>query len=150
MNCPYCESSQVMVVNSRKTSMGSQVWRRRRCNKCKLLFTTHENVNLTHLVVIKKDGIKERYSRSKLYSGVYSAAVSSRPRERRELVDKIVREAEKRILLLNRKEITSEEIGDMVLHSLKKLSPGVFLGYLTYHKNIEKTSQIKKEIKKYL
>lgn len=130
--------------------MGTQVWRRRKCNKCGHVFTTHEMIDLSHLIVIKKNGEKERYSRFKLYSGIYSAAVSSRPNERREMVGKVVRKIERELLLLSQKEINSKTIGEIALQTLKKTSPGAFLGFLTYHKNIENEQQIRREIKNYL
>ncbi len=147
MYCPFCGSTQIMVTNSRPTMGNSQIWRRRKCTKCNELFTTHETIDLSHLVVIKKSGKKEKYSRVKLYSGIYNATVSSRPVERQSLVEKITREVEKEILLLRKKEIRSEEIGDIILQVLKTYSPGALLSFLTYYKNITKTSQIRKELK---
>ena len=116
--------------------------------RCDGLFTTHEIIDLSHLVVIKKSGKKEKYSRVKLYAGIYNATVSSRPTERQRLVEKITREVEKEILLLRKKEIESAEIGEIVLQTLEVFSPGAFLSYLTYYKNITKQSQIRKELKK--
>ena len=98
MECPFCQSNQTSVSNSRPTMNNSQIWRRRKCLKCKELFTTHEIIDLSHLVVVKKNGNKEKYSRVKLYSGIYNATVSSRPTERQKLVEKITRKVEKEIL----------------------------------------------------
>lgn len=128
----------------------SQVWRRRKCLSCKEVFTTHEVVDLSHLIVVKKSGKKEKYSRVKLYSGIYNATVSSRPNERQKLVERITRKVELEILKLKSKVINSENIGEIVLNVLKTYSPGAFLAFLTYYKNITTQGQIKREIKKYL
>lgn len=150
MQCPFCSSSQIAVTNSRPTMEQSQVWRRRKCLDCNELFTTHEVIDLTHLVVIKSSGKKEKYSRVKLYSGIYNATVSSRPTERQKLVERITQSVEKQILHLKQKEIESKTIGEIVLTTLKKYSPGAFLAFLTYYKNITTEAQIKRELKKYL
>ena len=150
MRCPFCSSSQIAVTNSRPTMENSQIWRRRKCLDCNELFTTHEVIDLTHLVIIKRSGKKEKYSRVKLYSGIYNATVSSRPTERQKLVERITRSVEKQILYLKKKEIDSKDIGEIVLNTLQKLSPGAFLAFLTYYKNITTKSQIKKELKHYL
>ena len=150
MHCPFCSSSQIAVTNSRPTMEQSQVWRRRKCLDCNELFTTHEVIDLTHLVVVKSSGKKEKYSRVKLYSGIYNATVSSRPTERQKLVERITQSVEKQILHLKQKEIESQTIGEIVLITLQKLSPGAFLAFLTYYKNITTKAQIKRELKNYL
>lgn len=150
MKCPFCGSSQISVVNSRPTKQNTQVWRRRICSKCGEVFTTHELIDLTHLIVIKKSGEKEKYSRIKLYSGVYNATVSTSPNERPKLVEEIIQEVERQILELRKKEVESSDVGEIVLNTLKNKSPGAFLGFLTFYKKVSSKSQIRKLIRKYL
>lgn len=150
MECPYCHKPLTFVTNSRATRNNSQIWRRRRCSNCKIVFTTHEIIDLSHIVVVKKSGISERFSRVKLYSGVYGATIGSKLPNREFIVDKITREVERQILFLKRKRITSIEISDIVLANLKKASPTTFLRYLAYNKNPKTSGEILKEIAKYI
>lgn len=151
MHCPYCGSSQLMVTNSRPTFSNSQVWRRRNCKSCKGLFTTHEVIDLSHLVVVKKSGEREKYSRVKLYAGIYNSTESLKSRiEIQKLVQLITRKVEKEILLSKKRKISSEEIGEIVLMKLKTISPGAFLSFLANYKNIKNERQMKKHLMKYL
>lgn len=150
MECPYCHKPLTFVTNSRATRSNSQIWRRRKCSNCKTVFTTHEIIDLSHIVVVKKSGISERFSRVKLYSGIYGATIGSKLLNREFVVDKITREVERLILSLKKKRISSVEISDIVLKSLKKASPTTFLRYLAYNKNPKTSSEIIREVNKYI
>ena len=150
MECPYCHKQLTFITNSRPTKGNMQVWRRRHCENCGETFTTHEIIDLSHLIVIKKTGQAERFSRAKLYSGIYGATIGSKLPNREFVVDKITREVEKKILFMKKKRISTQEISDIVLKILKKLSPTTFLRFLAYNKNPKSESQIRKELSKYL
>lgn len=150
MECPFCHKQQTFVVNTRTTSKNSQIWRRRRCEACKKVFTTHEKVDLSHLIVIKSSGKAEKFSHAKLYSGIYGATIGSKTPNREFVVDKITNEVEREILYLNSKRVKSSEIGDIVLKKLKKRNISTFMRFLTYHKKLKSVAQTKREIKKYL
>ncbi len=149
MECPYCHHAVTIVTNSRPTRGNSQIWRRRRCLHCKTLFTTHEAIDLSHLVVLKKSHQPERYNHMKLYTGLYRATVS-KTLNRAKKVDRVTREVESEILYLKKKRVSSEEIGDIVLNKLKKVDTGMFLRYLAYFKDITNEYEMDKELKKYL
>jgi transcriptional repressor NrdR len=149
MECPYCHRPVTIVTNSRPTRDNSQIWRRRRCWHCKALFTTHEIIDLSHLVVIKKSGQPEMYNRMKLYTGLYRATVS-KTANRAKKVDRVTLEVEREILFLKQKRIKSEIIGDTVLNKLKKVDTGMFLRFLAYFKDITSEHEMKKELEKYL
>jgi len=150
MNCPYCGKSSTSVKNSRPTKENTQIWRRRYCENCKETFTTHETIDLSHLVVIKKSGKTEMFSRFKLYSGIYDATIGSKLPNREYTIEKITREVEKEILSLKEKHVSSQKMGDMVLKNLKNASPTTFLRYLAYNKNPKSETQILKEISKFI
>src|SRR3989338_627899 len=120
MECPYCHALQTEVTNSRPTLSETQIWRRRKCLKCLEVFTTHEMVDLSHLVVIKKSGKSEVFNRSKLYSGIYGATIGSKTPDRERTVEKITREVERELLFLKRKRIISIDISDIFLNKLRK------------------------------
>ena len=150
MECPHCQSPNIVVTNSRATKGNTQIWRRRRCLDCGNLFTTHEIIDLSHLMVIKKSDKTERFSRLKLYSGIYCAIVSSDTPNRELIVDKITREIEKEILALKKKRISSAQIADIALFKLRKFNTATFLRFLAYCKDIQNESQMRKELAKYL
>lgn len=150
MECPYCHSSQTEVTNSRPTLKETQIWRRRKCLKCQEIFTTHEVVDLSHLVVIKKSGKPEVFNRSKLYSGIYWATVGSKTPDREKVVEKITREVEREVLFLKKKRVNSSEIAGIVLAKLRGTYSGTFLRFLAYCKGITNVGKMKKELKKYV
>ncbi len=135
MECPYCHKPVTVVTNSRPTKENAQIWRRRRCVNCKAVFTTHEVIDLSHLVVIKKSGQPEMYNHMKLYTGIYRATIS-KTNNRAKKVDRTTLEVERELLFLKRKRINSEDIGDIVLNKLKKVDTGMFLRFLAYSKDI--------------
>ena len=149
MECPYCHNQTVNVENSRPTRHRTQIWRRRHCTNCNSDFTTHEIIDLSHLMVIKKNGRTERFSRMKLYSGIYGSTIGSKTPNREFVVDKITREVEQDLLFLKVKTISTEKISDIVLLKLRKLHTSSFLRFLAYSKNITNESQMKKELSKY-
>lgn len=150
MECPYCQSAQVIVSNSRSSKSNSQIWRRRKCLSCHEVFTTHEIIDLSHVVILKKSGIGEMFSRMKLYSGIFYASQASKIAKREMVIDSITRGIEKDILSLRSKKIQSGELADIVLSNLKKKHIPTFLRFLTYCKDIRTEAQMKRELKKYL
>src|SRR4051812_5090176 len=112
MKCPYCRSETTEVYNSRPTRFGSQIWRRRRCLGCHESFTTYEMIDLGFLKVVKKGGKKQRYSRAKLYSGIYGAFLSIPHKET--TVDQVTDTIEAKILDTKKREITSSDIARIV------------------------------------
>lgn len=150
MECPFCHRLQTIVANSRLTRKGSQIWRRRQCLFCHERFTTHEMIDLSHLVVLKKSGKTELYSRAKLYSGIYVDLAETGRVNRERLADKLTSEVEKGILVLKKKRVSSAEIGDIVLRKLGKQNAAAFLKFLAYSKQIKSLPQFNREAAKYM
>ncbi len=150
MECPYCHKPLTQTTNSRPTKSASQIWRRRKCLNCGEIFTTHEIIDLSHLIVIKKSGKVEKFSHAKLFSGIYNASIGYRGVNRERLTDEVTAEIEKEILYLKKKKITASEIGEIVLKKLSKKQAGTFLRFLAYNKEITNENQMKREISKYL
>lgn len=149
MICPYCHSNQTFVVNSRSTNNEMQIWRRRLCNNCQKRFTTHEAIDLSHLSVSKGDGHHEKFSRIKLYSGIFWATHGVKIIDRQKVVDRITNDIEKEILLLKKKVVTSEEIAQIVLNHLYKSNTSIFLRFLSYRTQIRTKGEMQRELKKY-
>lgn len=143
MKCPYCSKMETKVVDSRDTEEGL-VRRRRECEKCEKRFTTYEKVENLKLTVIKKDGRSEEYQREKVKGGV-TRALEKRP-VTGEQVESLIDDIEMK--LLNRKgtEISSADIGRMVLNRLKKLDQVAYLRFASVFLEFGELSDFKREI----
>lgn len=146
IKCPHCREDWNDVKNSRPTKSGNQIWRRRLCRKCGKTFTTYEKVMPT-ITVIKKDGKKERYNRFNIYTSIYRAAYNWDKKE--EIVDIITNKIESSILDLGKKEVSSEDIGEIVLRRLRYRNINTFLRYLTYAKRPKSEHEFTKLLRKY-
>lgn len=147
MKCPFCRETTTEVYNSRTTRFDTQIWRRRRCQNCHESFTTYEAADLGFLKVLKNSGKKQRYSRAKLYSGVYGAFLSIPSKET--TVDAVTDTIESKILDTRKSEITSSEVAKIVLATLNHFNTAAFLRYLAYQTDLASNAQLKKELKKY-
>jgi transcriptional repressor NrdR len=147
MKCPYCRGETTDVFNSRPTRFGTQIWRRRRCLDCKESFTTYEQIDLSYLKVIKKSGKRERYSRAKLYSGVYGAFLQVKNKET--TVDGVTDTIESKIMDTKARELDTETIARIVLSTLKRFNTAAFVRYLAYQTDLASDAQLKAELKKY-
>jgi transcriptional repressor NrdR len=147
MKCPFCRETNTEVYNSRDTKSGNQVWRRRRCQSCQKPFTTYEFIDLGFIYVIKNNGKKERYSRAKLFSGIYQAF--SVIKSKSETIDAVTDTIESKILCMGKTVISTEEIAYVVLATLNHFNTTAFLRYLSQHTELASNSQLKKELKKY-
>ena len=149
MDCPFCQKPLTIVTNSRPTRKSGQIWRRRKCLYCKEIFTTHEIIDLSHVVIIKRSGKTEMYHRMKLYSGIYNATLSSTKYNKEKLVDIITQDIEREIMALKKKRLESSLVGDIVLKRLRKVNTASFLRFLAFCKKIQSEAQMKREIAKY-
>lgn len=103
--------------------------------KCSGTFTTYERMNLSHIIVVKKSGRKQRYNRAKLYSGIYHSSIDRKGYDRgdvSEFAEKVTNRVEREIILLKRKRVESVEITEIVLRILKNKAPASFLSFLAY------------------
>lgn len=151
MNCPFCGSTQIMVTNSRPTMAGTQIWRRRKCLDCENFFTTYEKANLSHLIVVKKSGKKQKYSRAKLFAGIYHSTIDKKGADRgemAELSEEITNLVEQKIMSLRKKEISSDEIKNIVFGILSKKGLDILLRFVAYKEGNQKKA-MKKLLKKY-
>jgi len=145
MLCPYCNSNQTSVLESRESEDGSVTRRRRECNKCKKRFTTYERIEVIDLKVVKKDGKVEDFDRQKIKEGLIKACEKG-PCSKEE-IEGIVDDIEMR--LLNRKSTTvsSSDIGRMVLTRLKKLDKVAYLRFASVFLEFESVKEFRKIIR---
>lgn len=117
MQCPYCQHTDSRVLESRSTEAGQSVRRRRECLECKHRFTTYERIEFVPITVVKRDGTRESFDRSKLLRGIIRACEKTGiPHTRLEtLVDEIEAELQQ----LTSREVSSNDIGETVLRYLR-------------------------------
>lgn len=147
MKCPYCNSNESSVVDSRDTEENT-VRRRRECEKCKKRFTSYERIELLDLAVVKKDGSREAFDREKIKKGILKAC-EKRPVSIDD-IDKAVEEIDAIIRKKETTEINSKEIGELVIKRLQKLDKVAYIRFASIYKEFADVEQFQEEIKKLL
>jgi transcriptional repressor NrdR len=146
MKCIYCGFDETSVLDSRETEDLLAVRRRRECSKCKKRFTTYERVDFEDLMVVKKDGRREKFSQEKLKNGIVKAC------EKRDVsiekIDEIVRNVESDLRKEDLTEVSSKKVGDMVSTALKGLDKVAYIRFASVYKEFDDVGEFKKEIEK--
>ena len=145
MHCPHCKSEDTSVVDSRLADDGRAVRRRRECPKCDHRFTTFERQELISLIVIKRDGTREPYSRSKLERGIWLAC-TKRP-VTQEQIDDLFNKLEEK-WGSNKKEVASSTIGNDVMKELKRLDKVAYIRFASVHREFKDVEEFKEEMSK--
>ncbi len=144
MNCPFCNYKDTKVVDSRETNEGRITRRRRECQKCSARFSTYEEVELLRLSVIKRDGSKAEYDKSKIERGV-KKALEKRPMSG-EKIAKFMGDVEYEIQSLEKPEITTREIGRIVLKKLRELDEVAYVRFASVYKSFGSVESFKREL----
>lgn len=144
MRCPYCSGTNTRVVDSRDVRDGESVRRRRECVDCQRRFTTYETVEQPELIVVKRDGRREKFDPRKL-RGKLHVALTKRPVPTSE-VDRIVRETEVELLDLNQPEVSSTDIGEIVLEKLKALDPVAYIRFASVYREFRDLDDWRREM----
>lgn len=144
MNCPFCNHTETKVVDSRETNEGKITRRRRECEKCASRFSTYEEVELLRLTVVKKNGEKTDYDKHKIETGVRRALVKRPVSEER--IAKLLGDIEYEIRTLEKPEVTTREIGKIVLKKLKELDEVAYVRFASVYKSFGSIESFKKEL----
>lgn len=145
MKCPFCGADDDRVLDSRPARDGAAVRRRRECAQCGRRFTTYEYVEQAPLVVIKRSGGNEPYDRGKLLAGVMLAC-RKRPLSR-EQIERLVDSVESKLGEQNRLEVSSVELGGMVLTELRKLDPVAYVRFASVYRQFDTPEKFVEELK---
>lgn len=145
MICPYCSSDQTSVLESREGEDGMVTRRRRECNRCQKRFTTYERIEVIDLKVIKKDGRVEDFDREKIKVGIIKAC-EKRPCDQED-IEAIVDEIEMKLLNRKSTQVSSSDVGRMILTRLKKLDQVAYLRFASVFLEFENVSEFKKIIR---
>ncbi len=130
MQCPYCHSNNLKVIDSRETE--ENIRRRRECEDCKKRFTTYERIEIAPLVVIKKDGRRETFDRNKILKGIMIAC-GKRPISQ-DRIEKTVDEIETDLRNMDKNEIKSKVIGELIMEKLKSLDTVAYIRFASVYK----------------
>ncbi|ADQ04847.1 ATP-cone domain protein [Caldicellulosiruptor owensensis OL] len=148
MRCPFCGYEDSKVIDTRPTNEGKTIKRRRECLKCQKRFTTYEKVERQPILVIKKDNRREEFDRNKILNGVIKAC-QKRPVSI-EQMNKIVDEIENEIYNSMREEISSREIGEMVMEKLKKIDEISYVRFASVYRQFKDINTFIEELQKLL
>ena len=135
MKCPFCSHADTQVVETRISEDGDFIRRRRQCAACEKRFTTYERPDVAFPAIVKKDGRRIDYKRSKI-SGSMSLALRKRPVSM-EQVDSAIERIEEKLLSLGLKEIPSNRIGELVMRELKKLDKVAYVRFASVYRSFE-------------
>ena len=142
MKCPYCESQDNRVIDSR--DLGDVIRRRRLCLECKARFTSYEKLQAGKLFIVKKDGRREDFSRDKLFSGIKKAC------EKRPLptgtIDKLVEDIETQIYHLGKPEVQTYAVGDIVMEKLKTLDHIAYIRFASVYREFADIGILKEAV----
>jgi transcriptional repressor NrdR len=146
VRCPYCSHAEDRVVDSREHAEGTQVRRRRECLACSRRFTTYERIEEVPALVVKRDGRREPYDRNKVLAGL-SRACQKRPVG----MPQLEAMADSVELAVNRKderEISSEEIGRVLMESLRRLDQVAYVRFASVYRRFEDVEQFLEELRR--
>lgn len=146
MRCPFCDSADTKVIDSRPTEEGHAIRRRRGCDKCNRRFTTYEKVEETILMVIKKDGRREAFDRTKILNGIIKAC-EKRPVTMAQM-EAIVSDIERTISNTMEKEIESYDIGELIMNHLKDVDEVAYVRFASVYRQFTDVNTFVKEIEK--
>lgn len=135
MKCPVCGFIESKVVDSRPSEDGEKIKRRRECLKCQQRFTTYEILEIMPMIVVKKNDVREKFSKQKLLSGILKAC------EKRPIpvvkIENMANEIEKELKNLNEKEIKTSLIGECVMDNLKDLDKVAYIRFASVYRQFD-------------
>ena len=141
MKCPYCGEENTKVIDSRPAEENNAIRRRRQ-------FTTYEKVENIPLIVIKKDDIREPYDRGKIEAGIVRSC-HKRPVSYEQIVS-AVEDVENKIFNMEKKEISSRVIGEIVMERLKELDQVAYVRFASVYREFKDVNTFMDELKKLL
>ena len=135
MRCPFCNSEDTQVMDTRANPEANTIRRRRRCLKCEKRFTTYERVDLKMPRLVKKDGSRTDFDREKLLGSI-KIALRKRPVKTDEM-DAAVERIEERLRALGEREVKTSRVGDLVMRELAKLDKIAWIRFASVYRSFE-------------
>ncbi len=141
MKCPFCSHSETQVVETRVAEDGDFIRRRRQCGACDKRFTTYERPDVNFPTIVKKDGRRIEYERSKLLASM-NLALRKRPVST-DQIDSAIERIEEKLLNLALREVQSGRIGELVMRELKKLDKVAYVRFASVYRSFEDIDEFK-------
>ena len=148
MHCPFCKAEDTRVVDSRMAEDGSQVRRRRECEKCGARFTTFEKAQLQMPQIVKREGTPEPYDENKLRSGL-SRALYKRPVSP-EQIDQIVDNVERKLRTSSERQVPSRRVGELVMLELRDLDQVAYVRFASIYHQFKDATEFRDEVDRLL
>ena len=144
MKCPFCNNEDTKVTDSRLAADGWSIRRRRECTRCNFRFSTYEEIELLNISIVKNNGQKEPYNREKLIRGLERATERRQisPEQFQRLVSRIERDIQK----LKKDLVTSKEIGEVVMHHLKRVDEVAYIRFASVYRAFKDLRSFKREL----
>jgi transcriptional repressor NrdR len=148
MHCPFCHTDNTKVIDSRLLHEGFSVRRRRKClsEKCEKRFTTYEQIEINMPMIVKSDGRREKFNKDKLRSGL-TKACQKRPIST-EQIERVLENIEKEIIDLSTKEVSSNDVGEILMQYLRNLDPVAYVRFASVYKNFQDVIEFIKDLEK--
>jgi transcriptional repressor NrdR len=144
MRCPFCGNDEDRVIDSRPSDEGSAIRRRRECIACGARFTTYEKVESLPLLVIKKDGTREPFNREKLMAGIMKSC-EKRPVSTVQ-IEGLVSSIEAQTQNSLKREISSRDIGEMVMEGLKLIDEVAYVRFASVYRQFKDVNSFLDEL----
>lgn len=148
MKCPFCDSLEDKVVDSRSSKNGDAIRRRRECLSCAKRFTTYEQLEDIHPMVVKKDGRRQAFDRLKILSGLRKAC-EKRPVSQ-ETLDDLVDDLQRELELKFDKEFPSSAIGELVMQKLYVLDEVAYVRFASVYRQFKDVKAFSDELKRFM
>ncbi|MGE0773815.1 MAG: transcriptional regulator NrdR [Sphingomonadaceae bacterium] len=133
MRCPFCAHDDSQVKDSRPTEDGAAIRRRRQCEGCGARFTTFERIQLRDLFVLKKDGVRQAFDRSKLERSI---SIACRKRNiAPERIDRLISAIQRQIETSGESEVPAAQVGEMVMNGLRALDSVAYIRFASVYKD---------------
>lgn len=144
MKCTQCQSEDIKVIESRDVAEGQAIRRRRMCNTCEYRFTTYERLERPQIIVIKNDGTRQLFSRTKLLAGLYRACEKT-PVTSLEL-EKVVDAIEQELYACGDQEVKSTRVGELVMDQLARLNEVAYVRFASVYRRFKDIKSFEQEL----
>ena len=148
MKCPFCGFAESKVIDSRPADESTSIRRRRECLACRKRFTTYETIESLPLVVIKRDGTRQTFDKSKLINGMVRAC--DKRKVPLSVLEGIADEIEQSLQSALEREITTEEVGEMVMRRLKDVDEVAYVRFASVYRQFKDIDTFMQELTKIL
>ncbi|HEX4661980.1 MAG TPA: transcriptional regulator NrdR [Candidatus Saccharimonadales bacterium] len=146
MKCPHCHTIDSKVIESREAGEGDAIRRRRECQKCGHRYTTYERIERPNLAVVKKDGTRELFDRQKLFAAIHRSVGKFFASEVE--VEDIASKVEEQLYDQGSSEVTSKQIGDLVMEELAKRNEVAYIRFASVYREFTSIAEYEAAIKK--